>query len=115
SPHRLYLLVFVFQRCSHPLNLHSFPTRRSSDLFGKSPKTRHVDGGVVNEHVGSTVSRDEPVALLRVKPLDRADRHGVLLKKAMQDRKSTRLNSSHVKISYAVFCLKKKKQTSTKT
>src|SRR5690606_40115553 len=26
-----------------------------------------------------------------------------------QDRKSTRLNSSHVKISYAVFCLKKKK------
>src|SRR5690606_41006260 len=28
---------------------------------------------------------------------------------AFQDRKSTRLNSSHVKISYAVFCLKKKK------
>src|SRR5699024_12144153 len=27
-----------------------------------------------------------------------------------QDRKSTRLNSSHVSISYAVFCLKKKKQ-----
>src|SRR5690606_42040838 len=27
------------------------------------------------------------------------------------DRKSTRLNSSHVKISYAVFCLKKKKQS----
>src|SRR5436305_3164856 len=29
------------------------------------------------------------------------------------DRKSTRLNSSHVRISYAVFCLKKKKQYST--
>src|SRR5690606_40810238 len=29
------------------------------------------------------------------------------------DRKSTRLNSSHVKISYAVFCLKKKKKQST--
>src|SRR5690606_40836171 len=28
---------------------------------------------------------------------------------AVVDRKSTRLNSSHVKISYAVFCLKKKK------
>src|SRR5436305_10017914 len=28
-----------------------------------------------------------------------------------QDRKSTRLNSSHVRISYAVFCLKKKKNT----
>src|SRR5690625_7935864 len=30
---------------------------------------------------------------------------------AGQDRKSTRLNSSHVAISYAVFCLKKKKRT----
>src|SRR6266511_5824755 len=29
------------------------------------------------------------------------------------DRKSTRLNSSHVKISYAVFCLKKKKKRMT--
>src|SRR5437868_8709598 len=29
----------------------------------------------------------------------------------LRDRKSTRLNSSHVSISYAVFCLKKKKQT----
>src|SRR5690606_41002606 len=31
------------------------------------------------------------------------------------DRKSTRLNSSHVKSSYAVFCLKKKKHTTYKT
>src|SRR5438874_5625276 len=30
-----------------------------------------------------------------------------------QDRKSTRLNSSHVEISYAVFCLKKKKKRKT--
>src|SRR5690606_41463325 len=29
----------------------------------------------------------------------------------LRDRKSTRLNSSHVKISYAVFCLKKKNKT----
>src|SRR2546427_6211351 len=32
---------------------------------------------------------------------------------AAQDRKSTRLNSSHSQISYAVFCLKKKKKTRT--
>src|SRR5690554_7456444 len=32
----------------------------------------------------------------------------------IQDRKSTRLNSSHVRISYAVFCLKKKKKKTTK-
>src|SRR3712207_6879300 len=37
-----------------------------------------------------------------------ADDLGLLL----LDRKSTRLNSSHANISYAVFCLKKKKQTS---
>src|SRR5690606_40609408 len=34
----------------------------------------------------------------------------VWLQELLQDRKSTRLNSSHVKISYAVFCLKKKKK-----
>src|SRR5690625_6388728 len=33
----------------------------------------------------------------------------------LRDRKSTRLNSSHVAISYAVFCLKKKKQKKTQT
>src|SRR5438874_8726086 len=32
---------------------------------------------------------------------------------ALPDRKSTRLNSSHVEISYAVFCLKKKKKKKT--
>src|SRR5437667_1601262 len=34
-------------------------------------------------------------------------RRGIVL----EDRKSTRLNSSHITISYAVFCLKKKKKT----
>src|SRR5699024_11316105 len=33
----------------------------------------------------------------------------------LEDRKSTRLNSSHVSISYAVFCLKKKKKTQMTT
>src|SRR5699024_11829198 len=47
--------------------------------------------------------------------------NGILLKKmgqalkeaGLEDRKSTRLNSSHVSISYAVFCLKKKKKKKT--
>src|SRR2546426_7326576 len=47
----------------------------------------------------------------RARPLHRAEvprhRAGV---GAVQDRKSTRLNSSHLVISYAVFCLKKKKK-----
>src|SRR5690349_22450426 len=37
-------------------------------------------------------------------------RHGRGDRRHGQDRKSTRLNSSHVEISYAVFCLKKKKK-----
>src|SRR3712207_7341722 len=35
--------------------------------------------------------------------------HGREVERQLQDRKSTRLNSSHANISYAVFCLKKKK------
>src|SRR5438132_6189264 len=41
-------------------------------------------------------------------------RKGVL-RITRQDRKSTRLNSSHTVISYAVFCLKKKKKKTTNT
>src|SRR5437773_9397195 len=37
-----------------------------------------------------------------------------LLPPPLADRKSTRLNSSHITISYAVFCLKKKKKTKNK-
>src|SRR2546427_8010042 len=39
---------------------------------------------------------------------------GELMPQFLQDRKSTRLNSSHSQISYAVFCLKKKKQQTEK-
>src|SRR2546430_7673558 len=41
---------------------------------------------------------------------DRLDLLDRLEEGSRQDRKSTRLNSSHSQISYAVFCLKKKKQ-----
>src|SRR5258707_4140557 len=44
-------------------------------------------------------------------PLRRAaERHDPYLSAIEEDRKSTRLNSSHANISYAVFCLKKKKK-----
>src|SRR5438445_10070961 len=42
-------------------------------------------------------------------------RDGVTPLKGILDRKSTRLNSSHANISYAVFCLKKKKKNNTST
>src|SRR5699024_12196478 len=49
---------------------------------------------------------------LLMNPDDRA-RFGRVENAARLDRKSTRLNSSHVSISYAVFCLKKKNNTTT--
>src|SRR3989442_14875087 len=42
--------------------------------------------------------------------LDLGDAVAVEIDAVVEDRKSTRLNSSHVRISYAVFCLKKKKK-----
>src|SRR2546426_9058532 len=51
-----------------------------------------------------------PYSALRTTLLTRAPRNTELM---VGDRKSTRLNSSHLVISYAVFCLKKKKNTNT--
>src|SRR3712207_6850090 len=68
---------------------------------------------------GRTGVDDDP-ALLR-RDLRRGERHGRVQRigdevdpfavEPFADRKSTRLNSSHANISYAVFCLKKKKNT----
>src|SRR5206468_11879515 len=80
----------LFQRSTHPRNLHSFPTRRSSDL-SRSCSAR-------------TNARPAPPSSAR-RTGSRLSRSRV---SASRDRKSTRLNSSHDQISYAVFCLKKK-------
>src|SRR5687768_18073317 len=48
--------------------------------------------------------------LLQRRLLERRRRHGRARLREHRDRKSTRLNSSHGYISYAVFCLKKKKK-----
>src|SRR3712207_7987259 len=58
-----------------------------------------------NTWVYSLVASLTTVAQLHVKRIFRAP--------SVRDRKSTRLNSSHANISYAVFCLKKKKKTNT--
>src|SRR5438445_7212249 len=80
----IHLFLCVFFTCSvDHRDLHSFPTRRSSDLV-----------------------RDGLAARRAVRRAGRAARDGL----GAEDRKSTRLNSSHANISYAVFCLKKKKK-----
>src|SRR3712207_8793193 len=60
--------------------------------------------------------RDPHPASRRVQKFDRRPqpdgrRRRLRRRAQQQDRKSTRLNSSHANISYAVFCLKKKKKT----
>src|SRR5206468_12474111 len=71
--------------------LHSFPTRRSSDLDGN-----RADNGLDQQRRGSLRNSRSP---------------GAGIAELRRDRKSTRLNSSHDQISYAVFCLKKKNPT----
>src|SRR5947209_12651128 len=75
-----------------------FPTRRSSDLMSKS------------------LLSNLTVRLQRYF-LSSADMELLVGQSGMKgnrDRKSTRLNSSHANISYAVFCLKKKKRRQLK-
>src|SRR5204863_9794207 len=57
-------------------------------------------------------ARDATVVVRRRRAADRSagGRPGLHVLGDRRDRKSTRLNSSHVEISYAVFCLKKKKK-----
>src|SRR5690606_41996397 len=69
---------------------------------------------VLNEWFGRTIihsdrrfTYEEAQEIIETKEGDHAE---AILKLNELDRKSTRLNSSHVKISYAVFCLKKKKK-----
>src|SRR5690625_6887368 len=79
-------------------DLHSFPTRRSSDL--PSPQVDFPEGQKPASGLLAETSLQDPDEALAQA---RSEAH------AATDRKSTRLNSSHVAISYAVFCLKKKK------
>src|SRR5439155_26624766 len=95
--------------------LPSFPTRRSSDLLFEIAEI--LTGPVDAEHP----KRCDTQAFPRCEPeqvFGRELRQAVVGNRhrgarVFIDRKSTRLNSSHVAISYAVFCLKKKKYQSS--
>src|SRR5262245_64414270 len=95
--------------CPHP---RSFPTRRSSDLATLRRSRAHQNRRRVRELGRSVRGTRQPPPGRHFQ--DRAA--GVNApahpgKPDDPDRKSTRLNSSHLGISYAVFCLKKKKKT----
>src|SRR3712207_6962384 len=63
----------------------------------------------INEHPDADDNRDKPSQ--GNEPERDSQQNG--RRQHKQDRKSTRLNSSHANISYAVFCLKKKKTRSS--
>src|SRR5690242_1650036 len=75
---------------------------RILELFGLVTVRRGRTGGVVTTPHCAEIARDSFASL---QPLGR---HGFQHSLEFRDRKSTRLNSSHMSISYAVFCLKKK-------
>src|SRR5205807_4371396 len=96
-------------------DLHSFPTRRSSDLSRVVTRLGLV---LVSPRRHPAVRSTRPRTFLHARRRNRAparrahtrrDDHALGRDRRQQDRKSTRLNSSHLVISYAVFCLKKKK------
>src|SRR5205807_9211655 len=99
--------MFHFYSYGDHGDLHSFPTRRSSDLG--TTRAGRVEGDEIIlltfADVGELLASGENWR-------DRAAVEGPRLALAGaelgRDRKSTRLNSSHLVISYAVFCLKKK-------
>src|SRR5437899_9137871 len=80
------IISFSFPCYAHHRDLHSFPTRRSSDLYDNIPVLSWLLLGGKCRNCKNRISVLYPAV----------------------DRKSTRLNSSHLGISYAVFCLKKK-------
>src|SRR5688500_19949405 len=90
--------------------LHSFPTRRSSDLMETvwvfHAEGAHFAGGVfaATDQAEKWIAEHSLTGVLTEYRVGT----GVLDWAVAQDRKSTRLNSSHLVISYAVFCLKKK-------
>src|SRR5699024_12360162 len=100
--HRVALLLVLFlHRAGHSRRLHSFPTRRSSDLLIEDGAA----GPAGTEEEWESAAEPETVTYFEMPRSWYL--YGAL---SLADRKSTRLNSSHVSISYAVFCLKKKKE-----
>src|SRR5690606_40749049 len=101
-------LFSISRSCPHR-PLHSFPTRRSSDLILENVSITGGEIEFIDEQTGRTRHVTGLDAQVSAKSLGGPWR----IDGRAADRKSTRLNSSHVKISYAVFCLKKKRKPST--
>src|SRR5690606_39919740 len=107
-----FLLLIAYTRSNiFTLSLHDALPISRSEPIPKQPEPRRSLG-----HLFASGSLIHPGKGRTGVPLNRKhidggqgflDRHRPISGRFLLDRKSTRLNSSHVKISYAVFCLKK--------
>src|SRR5262245_62250711 len=93
----------------------------SSSFFFNATPTTHIytlslhdalpiSPAIATQAIAGNARRATPLALAII-----ADRERRAARRLAEDRKSTRLNSSHLGISYAVFCLKKKKNKKQNT
>src|SRR5690606_40205637 len=87
--------VFIVVCYVSPVKAQSQVTRLEEGTLNWKVENRQLSHYSVTKKDGTKLPKDKYIGSLR----------------DFRDRKSTRLNSSHVKISYAVFCLKKKKKT----
>src|SRR5690606_29137742 len=92
------------------------PRSPARGMPARAPRLRFSKGEALENPLGDRADHphDRPPeagyvdhVLAAIDGADDGAAHGIRVR---EDRKSTRLNSSHVKISYAVFCLKKKTQ-----
>src|SRR2546430_3717914 len=113
---RLHLFFFFFFNDPATPEIYTFPLPAALPIFeGDDPPVRQRLGHFVVDDSLRDPLHDRGLAHAGV-----ADQRGVVLRAPREnldrlldlvctaDRKSTRLNSSHSQISYAVFCLKKK-------
>src|SRR5206468_10104185 len=108
------LFFFFYLHVDHR-DLHSFPTRRSSDLDLLLMLVRELNIPFINlskykiDAALKEIIPERIARLYQIIPLSMLEMTlTVAISDPLKDRKSTRLNSSHDQISYAVFCLKKK-------
>src|SRR3712207_8292442 len=96
------LVLFFFFNDTATTEIYTLSLHDALPIFEEVPEAR--------EAAGVRFSPDRLLSCAdRFKLRLSCSRRGAALTAELQDRKSTRLNSSHANISYAVFCLKKKK------
>src|SRR5439155_25153881 len=106
APYSTHSPTFFLSRSGHHRHLHSFPTDALPISAIEPSRVGHVVAGTGRRAPDRhTVDHRKPPGRSQLPS------YGGSWDLPGGDRKSTRLNSSHVAISYAVFCLKKKKKT----